>query len=172
VGSIGRSDSIGAFDRVLALPGVGELVTAAGLVALGRVLPKMRRLAGRLPGDIGTRLAAALPDEGFLEVAISQGHWVWRSVVAEQRYLLREITLVEDAIDHVAAPTVVITGTHDVVVPPRVAVTLASGIPGAQLVTVARAGHFVPRDAPRVVAAAVRRVEGAAGATRAEDAGA
>jgi pimeloyl-ACP methyl ester carboxylesterase len=171
-GSVGRSDSIGAFDRVLALPGVGELVTVAGLVALGRVLVRMRRLAGRAPGELGARMAAALPDEGFLEVAVSQGHWVWRSVVAEQRFLLREIALVEDAIDHVQAPTVVITGTHDVVVTPRVAVTLATGIPGAQLVSVARVGHFVPRDAPRVVAAAVRRVEGQSRAAPAEDTGA
>ena len=58
-------------------------------------------------------------------MALSQGHWVWRTVVAEQRYLLREIALVEDAIDRIGVPTVVITGTHDVVVPPRVAVALA-----------------------------------------------
>jgi len=161
-GSIGRGDSIGAVDRVLALPGVGEVMTAAGLVTLGRVLPHMRRLVGRAPGDIGPRLAAALPDEGFLEVAISQGHWVWRSVVAEQRYLLREIALVEDAVDRVQAPSVVITGTHDVVVAPRVAVGLAVAMPGSQLVAVARTGHFVPRDAPGVVAAAVRRVESVA----------
>jgi len=161
VGSVGRSDSIGAFDRVLALPGVGEVMTAAGLVALGRILPRMRRLAGHAPGEIGTRLNAALPDEGFLEVALSQGHWVWRSVVGEQRFLLREIAFVEDAVDHVRVPTVVVTGTHDVVVPPRVAVTLACAIPGAQLLIVGRTGHFVPRDAPRVVAAAARRVEAA-----------
>jgi 3-oxoadipate enol-lactonase len=159
VGSVGRSDSIGAFDRVLALPGVGEVMTAAGLVALGRLMPRMRRLAGRAPRELGQRLSSLLPDEGFLEVALSQGHWVWRSVVAEQRFLLREIALVEDAVDRVRAPAVVITGTHDVVVPPRVAVSLAGAIAGAQLVIVGRAGHFVPRDHPGVVAAAVRRVE-------------
>ncbi|HUO49937.1 MAG TPA: alpha/beta hydrolase [Acidimicrobiales bacterium] len=165
VGSIGRSDSIGAFDRVLALPGVGEVMTAAGLVALGRLLPRMRRLADRAPGELGTRLTAALPDEGFLEAALSQGHWVWRSVVTEQRFLLREIALVGDAVDRIAVPTIVVTGTRDVVVPPKVAVSLAATIPGAQLVIIGRAGHFVPRDKPRVVAAAVRRIEELADAT-------
>ena len=119
VGSVGRSDSIGAFDRVLALPGVGEAMTVAGLVTLGRApaadAPVGRRAA---PGELRARLAAALPDEGFLEVAAVPGPLGVAIVVAEQRFLLREIALVEDAIDHVSVPTVVITGTHDVVVPP------------------------------------------------------
>jgi pimeloyl-ACP methyl ester carboxylesterase len=172
VGSIGRADSIGAFDRVLALPGVGELITAAGLVTLGRLLPRVRRLAGRAPGEVGAWLTAALPDEGFLEVALSQGHFVWRTVVAEQRSLLREIALVEEAIDHISMATVVITGTHDVVVAPRVAAAIAAAVPGAELVAVARTGHFIPRDAPRVVADAVRRLERGAPGSWARDAGA
>ncbi|HYA68717.1 MAG TPA: alpha/beta hydrolase [Acidimicrobiales bacterium] len=172
VGSIGRADSIGAFDRVLALPGVGEVMTVAGLVAFGRFLPRIRRLAKSAPGELGAWFASTLPDEGFMEVALSQGYPVWRSVVAEQRFLLREIALVEEAIDRVTVPTVVITGTRDVVVPPRTAVQIAVAVAGAELVTVARMGHFVHRDAPHVVAAAVRRVEGRATGSRAETAGA
>jgi pimeloyl-ACP methyl ester carboxylesterase len=171
VGSIGRADSVGAFDRVLALPGVGELMTVAGLVTLGRLLPRIRRLAERAPGEVGSWFASAMPDEGFMEVALSQGYLVWRSVVAEQRFLLREIALVEEAIDRVVVPTVVITGTRDVVVAPRTAAVIAASIAGAELVAVAHTGHFVPRDAPRVVAAAVRRVEGRAPDPRVESAG-
>ncbi len=171
VGSIGRSDSIGAFDRVLALPGVGELITVAGLAALVRLLPRIRHLAGHAPGEMAAWLAAVLPDEGFLEVATSQGYLVWRTVVAEQRFLLHEIALVEDAIDRVVVPTVVITGTRDVVVAPKTAAAIAAAIPGAELVAVARTGHFVPRDAPRVVAAAVRRVEERAAGALPEGAG-
>ena len=41
-----------------------------------------------------------------------------------------------------------ISGTWDVVVPPSVSASIAAAIPGSELVTVARTGHFVPRDAP------------------------
>ncbi len=39
------------------------------------------------------------------------------------------------------------------------ATSIAAEITGAELVTVARTGHFVPRDAPHAVVSAVRRVE-------------
>ena len=50
-------------------------------------------------------------------------------------------------------------GTWDLVVPPSVSASIAASIPGSELVSVARTGHFVPRDAPDVVASAVRSVE-------------
>jgi len=159
VGSVGRADSVNAVDHVLALPWAGEALAAAGLVAFGRVLPRLRGLAGHAPGGRLAWLEASLPDRRFAEVASGFGRQIWRSFVFEQRALMREIGDVEAALSQVRVPTVVITGTWDVVVPSSVATSMAAAIAGAELVTVSRTGHFVPRDAPKVVADAVRRVE-------------
>jgi pimeloyl-ACP methyl ester carboxylesterase len=159
VGSVGRADSLNLVDRVLALPWAGEVITATGLQTLGRVLPRLRELAGHVPGRRLAWLEASLPDRRYVEVASRLGRQIWRSFVFEQRALVREIGDVEAALAQVHVPTVVISGTWDVVVPASVAASVAAAIPGAQLVTVARTGHFVPRDAPGVVARAVRTVE-------------
>ena len=49
VGAACTPDSVDGFDRLLALPVVGEALTVAGLLTLGEVLPKVRRLAPRVP---------------------------------------------------------------------------------------------------------------------------
>jgi pimeloyl-ACP methyl ester carboxylesterase len=159
VGSVGRADSVNAVDHLLALPWAGEALAAAGLVAFGRVLPRLRGLASHAPGRRLAWLEASLPDRRFAEVASGFGRQIWRSFVFEQRALMREIGDVEAALSKAQVPTVVISGTWDVVVPPSVATSVAATIAGAELVTVSRTGHFVPRDAPKVVADAVRRVE-------------
>lgn len=159
VGSVGRADSINVVDHVLALPWAGEALTAAGLLAFGRVLPRLRGLASHVPGQRLAWLEASLPDRRFVESASHSGRRIWRSFIVEQRALVREIGDVEAALSAVRVPTVVISGTWDVVVPASVAASVAAAVSGAELVSVARTGHFIPRDAPQTVAAAVRRVE-------------
>jgi len=164
VDSVGKADSMNIFDHVLAAPVVGETVSAAGLLVLGRVLPRLRGLVSLAPGDRLRLLRVNLPDPSYLEVASKWGRRVWRSFVFEQRALLREIAAVEASLRAVEAPTVVMAGTWDVVVAPSVAASIAASVAGAELVTVDRVGHFVPRDAPDVVARAVRRTEARAAA--------
>ena len=159
VGSIGRADSVNGLDRVLALPLVGEAFSAAGLFTLGHVLPRVRRVAETRDHPTFAWLRASLPDTRYVDVASRLGRRVWRSFVAEQRTLLREIGTVEEALPDVRTPTVVVSGSWDLVVAPSVSASIAAAIGGAELVTVAGVGHFVPRDAPEVVASAVRRVE-------------
>jgi len=161
VGSVGRADSVGAVDHLLALPVVGEVLSAAGLFALGRVLPRLRGVVGTTRPSL-ERLRAILPDDRFVHASSQLGRQLWRSFVAEQRWLLDEIGDVEAALGALDVPTVVISGTWDVVVPPSVSASIAATVPVAQLVIVPRTGHFVPRDAPAAVASAVRRVEGRA----------
>ncbi|HVA04827.1 MAG TPA: alpha/beta hydrolase [Acidimicrobiales bacterium] len=159
VGSIGRAESLNMLDRLLAAPVMGEVLSAAGLFTLGQVLPRVRHLVGAQRHGALAWLRATLPDERYDRVSSARGRQVWRSFVAEQRTLVREIGAVESALASVRAPTVVVSGTWDVVVLPSVSVSIASSIAGSELVTVARTGHFVPRDAPDVVATAVRDVE-------------
>ena len=155
--SVGRAESVGAVDHLLAVPALGDALSAVGLFALGRVLPRVGTLSSRLRGHAGAWLQASLPDRRYAAGVSQAGLRLWRTFVAEQRALLAEIGEVERAAAGVRAPTVVVTGTWDVVVPPTVAAGLAAAVPGAELLTVARTGHFLPRDAPGVLADAVRR---------------
>jgi pimeloyl-ACP methyl ester carboxylesterase len=159
VGSVGQADSLTAFDRVLAAPFAGEGVAAMGLLALGRVLPALRTATGSGGGAVRAWLRASLPDDHYSHVSSQRGRKVWRSFVAEQRSLLREIGGVEAALGEVSVPTVVVSGAWDVVVPRAVSARIAAAIPGAELVSVPGVGHFVPRDAPEVVVDAITRVE-------------
>ena len=169
VGSIGRADGLNVLDRLLAMPGTGEALSAAGLFTLGRVLPRLRTVVGSQHNVVLEWLRASLPDERYLMVSGQRGRQVRRSFVDEQRSLVREIGEVEAALGSVRAPTVVISGSWDLVVPPSVSARIAAAIPGSELVSVARTGHFVPRDAPEVVAAAVRSVESRARDLRARE---
>lgn len=161
--SVGRAGSVSGADRLLALPWLGDALSAAGLFTLGRVLPRLGAISTRLRGHAGSWLQASLPDRRYAAGISQSGVRLWRSFVTEQRALLEEIGDVEAAVGAPAVPTAVVTGTWDVVVPPSVAAGLAGAVPGAELVTVARTGHFLPRDAPGVLAGAVRRVWGRAG---------
>jgi pimeloyl-ACP methyl ester carboxylesterase len=172
VGSVGRANSLNVLDHLLAAPVMGEFLSAAGLFTLGRVLPRLRNLASDQQLAALDWLRASLPDDRYNRASAQRGRRVWRSFVAEQRTLVREIGAVEAALGSIRAPTMVISGAWDLVVPPSVSASIAAAIPGSELVSVARTGHFIPRDAPEVVASAVRSVESrarAAGRPRSED---
>ena len=162
VGSVGNEASVNGLDHVLALPVVGEVLSALGLVTVGRILPRLRPRANLLPDPAATRLRTSLPDQRYAAGVSRQGLRLCRSFAAEQRSLLAEVGDVERALPGLRLPVSVVTGTWDTVVPPAVAVAIAAAVPGSELVTVAGVGHFVPRDSPRAVVAALFRVHGRA----------
>ncbi len=109
VGSVGRADSLNTVDHVLALPWAGEILTAAGMVAFGRVMPRLRGLVAHLPGPRLAWLEASLPDRGYSDAASGSVRQIRQSFVFEQRTLVREIADIESSLPHVAVPTVVIS---------------------------------------------------------------
>jgi len=155
VASVGGAGSVTAVDRVLAAPVVGSAAMLAGVFTIGRVLPEVRRRAGVLPEPWRWWAETHLPDDRYGQAPLRA---LWRVVSTEQRALVAEIGDIQAAAREVAVPATVVTGTRDPIVPPGAAVHLAAAIRGAELVTVARTGHFVPRDRPDVVARAVRRL--------------
>ena len=167
--SVGRADNVNVVDRALALPWVGESLSAVGLFTLGRLLPPLRSVTGHRSHAVLRWLRATLPDDSYDVVSTQWGRRVWRSFVAEQRKLLGEIDAVEASLPSVQAPTVVLSGQWDVVVPPAMSARVADTIPRGELVAIPGAGHFLPRDAPDAIAAAVRRVEGSARRARAAE---
>jgi 2-hydroxy-6-oxonona-2,4-dienedioate hydrolase len=67
----------------------------------------------------------------------------WRSFVREQRFLVRDLPELEPRLGEIAAPTTIVAGGGDHVVPIAAARRLAEQIPEAELVEVRHAGHLL-----------------------------
>ena len=157
IGAACTPDSLDGTDRILALPVLGHAAAAVGLVALGEVLPRVRRMAGVVPASRRDRFLAALPDQGVLG-----GQWGTftrqrRSFVTEQRALVAEMPRVAESLTGLQVPVAVVMGEWDLVVSPASSVTLAAAVPGSELISLPDAGHFVIRDEPETVAEVIAR---------------
>ncbi|HEV3132283.1 MAG TPA: alpha/beta hydrolase [Acidimicrobiales bacterium] len=157
VGAACTPDSLNALDRWLNLPFVGDALTVAGLLGIGEVLPRIRRFVRYAPPRYRDQLAALLPDQGVLggEPGALGRHK--RTFMIEQRAIVDEMPRVTAALGGLELPVAVVHGEWDVVVPPRAAVSLARSIPGADLILLPRAGHFVVRDDPDSLVDVIRR---------------
>jgi pimeloyl-ACP methyl ester carboxylesterase len=84
-----------------------------------------------------------------------RGPAAWRAYAAEQRALVHGLPELEPRLGTIAAPTTIIAGAHDRIVPAAATQQLSRQIPGARLQHSAVAGHLVPQRDPGVVAAAI-----------------
>ena len=157
VGAACTPDSLNALDRWLTYPGLGDVLTVAGLVGIGEVLPRLRRFTRYLPARYRQPVETALPDRGVLAGGRGALGRHRRTFMIEQRALTGELPAVTAALGHLDLPVAVVTGGRDLVVPPGAARTLAGGILGAELTVLPEAGHFVARDDPEALAEVVRR---------------
>lgn len=156
VAPIGGQGSVVWLDRALAAPVVGVAASVTVLAVSAWLGPAVRRGLGVFGVEELGHLARYFPDER----AAGAGHGpsVWRSFVTEQRALVDELQALREAVARVRLPVVVVAGTRDVVVPVKASARLAAEITGAQLVSVSGAGHFLPGDAPGVVARATNHL--------------
>ena len=138
------------WDRLLAAPGTGPL---CALVAW-RLTPWIARV----------RLAWLSSREGRPLEYVNWLVWagagsdtgpLWRTFLAEQRALLRDLHALERAIPSVQAPVLLLADPHDTIVPVGTARLLAQSLPDACLQLVHGAGHHLPRRAPDTVAEAI-----------------
>lgn len=160
VGAACTPDSLNAIDHLLNTPVVGGALTVAGLVGLGEVLPRLRHLTRYAPSRYRDQLSAALPDTGVLggqRGALGRNK---RTFMVEQKSITAEMPMITALLGDLSLPVAVVGGEWDLVVPPRAAVTLAHAIPGAELILIPRAGHFVARDDPHDLAEVIRRYAG------------
>jgi pimeloyl-ACP methyl ester carboxylesterase len=135
-----------ALDRWLALPVAGYLASAGLLTIFGLALASAR-VRRRLTADLAV-------DDAYLRGA---GRWlcsraVWDAFAVEQRALLRDLPLLEARLGAIAAPTSIVMGAADAVVPPRAARRLAQQIPGAELIVIAGGRHLLPAQFPHRLA--------------------
>jgi pimeloyl-ACP methyl ester carboxylesterase len=139
-------DSLYPVDRWLAAPLAGPLASIslmAGMAAALTLGPLRRQLARRLGLE-----------PRFLDAAAStlRRPSAWAAFAVEQRAMIRELPDLDARLHEIAAPTTIVIGGHDRVVPPRSARRLAEQIPHAQLVELPDATHLMPMVDPSDVA--------------------
>jgi len=132
-----NTDALGAIDYLLAAPVVGWLASVGAMAGGGLVL-------GARPLRRWVAEATAL-DDRYLRAAgrMLLAPAAWRSFVREQRFLVRDLPALEQRLGGIGAPTTIVAGTGDHVVPIAAARRLAGHIPGAALVMVEHAGHLL-----------------------------
>jgi pimeloyl-ACP methyl ester carboxylesterase len=154
--SVGPGERFKWEDRVLAAPLLGETLAALALGSVEKVL-RSRRVQILVDRHLRGRPRKAVDLLTDLTTAGSSTA-VWRSLVVEQRFLLRDVERLSSALGTVVAPTAVINGSADRTVPPPVAERLAAAIPVATHTVLAGAHHLLLREQPDAVAAAVLQV--------------
>ncbi|MGN6167408.1 MAG: alpha/beta fold hydrolase [Solirubrobacteraceae bacterium] len=133
-------------DRLLALPLVGSLASAAMLGGTGlalRLAPVRRQLADRFTVDasyLGSLAATLLSPSS------------WRAFVIEQRAMVSDLPALEQELYRITAETVIVAGAADRTVPPGAVHILREQIPGARFVLIAGAGHLLPQLHPKGLA--------------------
>jgi pimeloyl-ACP methyl ester carboxylesterase len=136
VGAAGVEGTIGVLDRVLALPFASTL----GVSGVRRVV---RALGCHASGPVGLAI------DGW-------GSTSGRSFTREQRALLREQPVLEEALDAISVPTTVVVGSRDRVVSPKAQRALAGRIAGSRLIELRGKGHLIPHHEPARLAEIVR----------------
>ena len=130
--------SLTPLDRWLAAPVAGEVSSAVflGLGGLALAVAPLRRRLARACGI----------DEHYL--APTARHLIrpasWRASAVEQRALVDELPTLESALGSVQAPTVILGGSQDRIVPEASLRRLSRQIAGAELVMLPGAGHLLP----------------------------
>ncbi len=144
---------VNVWDWLLAAPGTGLLCSLvawrlAPWVAQARLARIARRQSRPLaPGEH--------VNWQFLGDATSERGRLWRTFLAEQRALLREMGQLVASLPLVKAPVLLLADPADKLVPVGTACQLASSLRSARLQLVEGAGHQLPRRIPVVVADAL-----------------
>lgn len=134
-----NSESIIPLDRLFAAPVAGYAASVAALAVAGVVLrfDAVRWVVG---GGLGL-------ERGYLRglARTIGGPSAWQAFASEQHSLVHDLKLLDGELSRIKAPTVIVAGTADRIVPVRAARTLAEQIPGAELVLLPGAGHLLPQ---------------------------
>jgi 3-oxoadipate enol-lactonase len=138
--------SLYRLDYWLAAPVAGYVASMATLAGVGFALS---------PGPVRRRVAEHLAlDDRYLRAAsrLLRAPAVWRSYAREQRALVRDLPALEPRLGSISAPTTIVAGREDRVVPAQAAQELAAQIPDAELVLLERAGHLLLQQQPERLA--------------------
>ena len=150
VSSIGGAGSVTAGDFVLGAPVIGTVTSLLALFGYGQLLARLAKRVRR------PELVTNVPQHPSW---ITPGELT--AFVDEQRHLVREAPGIEARLGEVRCPSIVLQGSIDLIVAPAAGRDLAERL-DAELVELDGLGHLLPRDAPEVIADAIRRLVGTA----------
>jgi pimeloyl-ACP methyl ester carboxylesterase len=138
--------SLQTVDRLLALPIAGYAASTAVLAGAGLALAS-RTIRRRLEQTF------QLPDDYLRTTSRSlRSPRAWTAFLVEQRALLAELPALEERLGEITAPTTVVVGTADTVVPLVASRQLSRQIPHAELVEIPGAHHVLPAEHPERLA--------------------
>jgi len=143
--------AITATDRALAAPVLGPTLSWLGFRAAGLALhlPLLRRRI------LTERIGLTATDADEVVRRITRGD-VWRSFTGEQRHLVTDAHRLQHHLGGITCPVVIIAGTRDRIVRPRIVAAMARQLPEANLITT-DTGHLIPIDDPEAVVNGVLR---------------
>jgi len=153
--SVVPGEPAGLDDRILAAPGLGP-ASAVGLVGATTALLGNQAVLTLARRWLPKRLADA--SEALNRLAQGGVGSAWRSFLVEQKAIVEELPELERGLGLIEAPTVVINGARDRLIPAASGERLAMRMPGAERVLVGGVGHLVPYDSPETIAEAIERV--------------
>jgi len=150
---VGGRGSVNLLDRLLALPVVGWGALRGGLRMGAWLLDRdlTRRLLPAGFGDLEPMAAKRM-------AGAAQPLNARRSAAVEQQVLVNELAAVRTGLSGVLAPTLVMAGSHDLIVPTAASRALADEMPDARFDLV-DAGHLLPSEVPGLIADAVERMQ-------------
>jgi pimeloyl-ACP methyl ester carboxylesterase len=142
-------DALDALDRALGAPVLGPVLSSGIFLGAGASLeiPPLRELIGRSMG-VPPAYLAELRTHAFSPSA-------WRSFVAEQRVMLERLPALERQLGEITAPTLIIEGAADHIVPVAAARRLAEQISGSRLELIAGGQHLITQSHPDRIASAI-----------------
>jgi pimeloyl-ACP methyl ester carboxylesterase len=140
---------------VIAAPVVGDVLVGSAFAGVGaalRATAVRRRVADLLSMEEGYLREAA---RDLVRPATS------RTFMVEQRMLIRDLPALEARLGTISAPTTILIGSEDPIVPPWSARKLATQISGAEVVELPGATHLLhqlrPTRLAEVIVAASER---------------
>jgi pimeloyl-ACP methyl ester carboxylesterase len=141
------------WDRVLATRGTGPLCALVAWkltpwIARARLAVARRRAGPSLRPEEHVNWQVWAHEDNALGA-------LWRTFLAEQRALLRELDELERNLPSVQVPVLVLADPRDTLVPVETARRLAQSLPDARLQLINRGGHHLPRRASGAVANAI-----------------
>jgi pimeloyl-ACP methyl ester carboxylesterase len=155
--------SLYRLDHWLATP-LGDLIGAVTLASAGAVLAgasAVRGGAGAVRGGAGAAPDGPAARNGYLRATAGRllAPASWRAFTVEQRALIRDLPALERRLATISAPTTIVVGSRDVVVPRAATLQLARQLPGAELRMIERAGHLLPLQQAEVLAGIILGLE-------------
>jgi pimeloyl-ACP methyl ester carboxylesterase len=135
--------------RVLAAPILGATVSWLGR----RTASLARHIAAASRRIMSDRVDLTATAAGEVRRRLIQGRR-WRNFTVDHRRLITDARLLQDRLDGITCPVVIVAGTRDRLVRPGSASALAKRLPTSRLIRT-DAGHRIPTEDPDIVAAAV-----------------